>query len=249
MWNLVICKADLVLFRIQGGKKVEKRTRGMEVKGKKRGKNKDTSKSVIYVLTEGNTEELYLKHFSSREFNVYVEPVDPEHTDAIGIVKFAKEHYIKGAKKINIKKGDRVYCVFDSDPKSNPNISQAFDLIKGSRSKGLRCIFSNPCFEIWFAMHYRNPPYGKNADEMKHIVKELLEDKENIKDYKETTDIYDYLKVHQEKALNRAIQLHNEQEKVHDSVFSHECNPYTNISKFIQHIEACKVKNKASSRH
>lgn len=231
-------------FHIQGGRKLAKRTRGQEIKGKKNNKvSKEPQKSVIYVVTEGDTEEIYLKHFSNKEYNVYVKPVDSGHTDAVGLVRYAKENYIDIPKKIDLKKGDRVYCVFDSDPASNTKISEAFDLVKGSSSKGLACIFSNPCFEVWFVLHYRNAPSGKNAEQMKHEIAHLLENKANIKDYSETTDIFEILKPLQEEALKKAILLHKNQASVYPKVLSHDCNPYTNIFEFIQYIEQCKQKN------
>lgn len=186
-----------------------------------------------------------MKHFSNKEYNVYVKPVDSEHTDELGIVQFAKEKYIDVPRKIDINKGDRVYCVFDSDPASNPaeKIKQAFDIIKGSKEKGLNCIFSNPCFEVWFVMHYKNPPYGKTAEQMKDIIGKIIQDREKLEDYKETTDIFNILAAHHEEALNRAVQLHKSQEQVYKKVLSHECNPYTNIFEFIQYIEKCKKRN------
>lgn len=62
---------------------------------------------------------------------------------------------------IDVELGDKCYCVFDSDPQSNPNINEAFSLVRGYNHKGLECIFSNPSFEIWFILHYRKAPYGK----------------------------------------------------------------------------------------
>lgn len=244
MWNLVIYKVDLAQFLILGGRIVKKRTRGQEVKGKKgKNGNKQPQKSIIYVVAEGNTEKIYLKHFSNKEYNVYVVPVESGHTDAVGIVKFAKNEYINRRNMIDVKKGDRVYCVFDSDPASNPNIQEAFDLVYGSKDKGLECIFSNPCFEVWFVLHYKTAPKGKTAEEMKSKIKGLLLKEEKIKDYSETTDIFKVLEPLQKQALKRARQLHTFSEGVYDKVLSHECNPYTNIFEFIECIEECKQRN------
>lgn len=64
--------------------------RGKEQKGNKK-KNKSCK---IYVFPEGNTEEIYLKHFSNRKYGVEVIPVDSGHTDAIGIVEYAKNIWL-----------------------------------------------------------------------------------------------------------------------------------------------------------
>ncbi len=208
------------------------RARGKEQKGKS---TKDKP-CKIYIFTEGDTEEIYLKHYDNRKRGIEVIPVDSGHTDAVGIVRYAKTYIDEH--DVDVELGDKCYCVFDSDPKSNPNISEAFDLIRGYKHKGLECIFSNPSFEIWFILHYRQAPYGKSAEDVKRIVRDLV--KEEMPEYKETTDIFDILKAKQDRAFKEAILLHKAQSKVHENVLSHKCNPYTNIFEFISYIREVK---------
>lgn len=66
------------------------------------------------------------------------------------------------------------------------------------------------------------------------MVKELVQDVEP--EYKETTDIFNILIDKQERALTESLRLHNKQRKVHKSVFSHECNPYTNMFEFVHYL-------------
>lgn len=195
--------------------------------------------SSIYVFCEGSTEEIYLEHFQNRTYNVSVIPVDTEHTDAIGIVRYAKE-YIK-KHELDLQDGDRGYCVFDSDPDSNPNIKEAFNLIDGMREKGLDCIFSNPCYEVWFALHFGNAPYGKSAEQMKHFVKNKMRSEFGIEDYSETTDVFELLESKQDEAYNRAKRLCVSQSQVHERVHSHECNPYTDMFKFIEYMRELRA--------
>lgn len=215
---------------------ISKHLRGKEKKGKA---TKEKPKSVIYVFCEGNTEEIYLRHFSNRTYNVSVIPIDTEHTDAVGIVRFAKE-YIK-THPLKLEFGDRGYCVFDSDPASNPNISEAFDLIKGAEHKGLECIFSNPSFEVWFVLHYTNVPAGKSAQQMKSYFKKLI--KSECPEYCETTDIFDLLLLKQQEALKRAKLLSVGQAKAYKNVHSHECNPYTDMHLFLSYMDTIKEKS------
>lgn len=134
-----------------------------------------------------------------------------------------------------------MYCVFDSDPASNPNIQMAFDLINGMYAEGMCCIFSNPSFEVWFMLHIKeNVPYGLTAAQMKERLK--LELKSVYPNYCETTDIYAWLKDKQSLAYQRAKRLHISQQKVYRKVLSHECNPYTNMFEFIEYMESIKAK-------
>lgn len=177
------------------------------------------------------------KRARGKEFNVEVLSVDPEHTDAVGIVKFAKDYLEREG--IDLEYGDRGYCVFDSDPKSNPNIQQAFDLVAGAHDKGIRCIFSNPCFEVWFWLHMEDTaPHGLTAQQMKSRLKKAL--KPDFPRYSETTDIYEWLRDKREDARKRAERLHNSQKEVHQKVLSHECNPYTNMFQFLDYLDEVK---------
>lgn len=211
-----------------------KRKRGQEVKGKKQ-KDKPCS---IYVFTEGDTEEIYLKHYENRKYGIKVIPKDPKHTDALGIVTKAKAFIDEG--KLEIELGDKCYCVFDSDPKSNTeaNFKKAISLVRNYKHKGLECIFSNPSFEIWFILHFKSAPYGKSALDVKKIIKDLVKNK--YPSYSETTDIFELLKDKQVYALENAKKLHNKQVQNYKDVLSHECNPYTNIFEFVQYVESMK---------
>ena len=134
------------------------------------------------------------------------------------------------------------YCVFDADPASNPNIKEAFNLLAGVKEKGLDCIFSNPWFEVWFALHFGNVPYGKNAQQMKHHVKEKISSNFGITDYSETTDVFEFLESKQDSAYDRAKQLFKNQAQVYDNVHSSECNPYTDMFKFIEYMRELKAR-------
>lgn len=215
---------------------MRKRIRGKEVKGKK---TKDKPKCTIYIFCEGQTERIYLEHFENEIYNVSVVAVDAKHTDAVGIVKFAKTYVDRI--NLDLELGDRGYCVFDSDPASNPDIKEAFAMLKDYDHKGLYCIFSNPSFEVWFALHFGNAPYGLSANKMKKYVKTLVKDK--YPNYSETVDIYDYLLDRQEDAWKRALLLHHAQEQVHETVYSHQCNPYTDIFLFLEYMKKIKEKN------
>ena len=112
-------------------------------------------------------------------------------------------------------------------------------MIAGAYEKGIRCIFSNPCFEIWFLLHIKeNAPCGLTAQQMKSRLRKEL--KPFFPNYSETTDIYDWLKEKQENAHKRAERLHNSQKSAYDRVLSHECNPYTNIFEFLNYLEDLK---------
>ena len=81
-----------------------KRTRGKEQKGKK---TKIRMKSCIYIFCEGKTEKIYLQHYENSTYNVQVIPVNTGHTDAVGIVRYAKK-YISDHLEEAVKRAERL---------------------------------------------------------------------------------------------------------------------------------------------
>lgn len=217
------------------------RRRGEEKKGKG-SEDKERQHCKIYIFCEGNTEEIYLKHFECDDYNAEIISVDTGHTDANGIVSYAKKYIDRKDVEFKLELGDRGYCVFDSDPESNTDIKKVFNILNGYEHKGLYSIFSNPSFEVWFVLHFQEAPYGMNAEQMKHKIKDLVKDK--YPKYKETTDIYGFLLPMQRGALKRSRLLHNAQKEVHATVYSYECNPYTDIFSFIDYMNKVRADNK-----
>ncbi|WP_423920864.1 RloB family protein [Candidatus Poriferisodalis sp.] len=55
---------------------------------------------------------------------------------------------------------DEVWWVFDVEwPRNHPNLREALDLAK---ARAIRTAVSNPCFELWLALHFKK--YGKWLD-------------------------------------------------------------------------------------
>lgn len=49
---------------------------------------------------------------------------------------------------------DEVWCLFDVEwPKNHPDLRRALDL---ARSSGVKVAVSNPCFELWLALHFQD---------------------------------------------------------------------------------------------
>lgn len=49
---------------------------------------------------------------------------------------------------------DEFWCVFDVEwPRNHPHLPEA---IAKAKSNGIRLAISNPCFELWLILHYRN---------------------------------------------------------------------------------------------
>lgn len=60
---------------------------------------------------------------------------------------------------------DEVWCVYDTD--EHPRLNDARQL---AASKGIELAVSNPCFELWLLLHFRESPGARD----RHEVQELL---------------------------------------------------------------------------
>lgn len=83
------------------------RARGKEQKGK----STKEKPCKIYIFTEGDTEEIYLQHYDNKKKGIEVIPVDPKHTDAVGIVKYAKKYIDDNEVDVELETSAIVYLI------------------------------------------------------------------------------------------------------------------------------------------
>jgi RloB-like protein len=114
----------------------------------------------ILVLCEGrNTEPQYLLGFKRWCRNPLVEVVvDPEHGVPLTLVRRAKEARLEAEQRAARERDDNVaydevWCVFDTD--EHPNLEQACEMARGN---SIEVALSNPCFELWLLLHFRDSP-------------------------------------------------------------------------------------------
>ncbi|MEQ1501355.1 MAG: RloB family protein [Myxococcota bacterium] len=66
---------------------------------------------------------------------------------------------------------DEVWCVFDVD--DHPNIPDAKQL---AASNGIELAISNPCFELWLILHFRDSPGARHRNELRGIIRGFIPD-------------------------------------------------------------------------
>jgi RloB-like protein len=117
-------------------------------------------KPIILIVSEGEkTEPQYFDGFSRACHNPRVEIyVPPEHGVPKTLVEIAKEHQ-KKAEADARREGDdnlaydSVWCVFDRD--DHPHVPDAQQM---ARDNDIQLSISNPCFELWLLLHFRDDP-------------------------------------------------------------------------------------------
>lgn len=140
------------------------------------------------MLCEGqNTEPQYLLGFKRWCRNPLVEVVvDPGHGVPLTLVRRAKdarldaEHRAARERDDNVAY-DEVWCVFDVD--DHPNLDQACQM---ARDNGIEVALSNPCFELWLLLHFRDGPGMQGRRDIARLLRK------HVSGYDKRVDFVEY---------------------------------------------------------
>lgn len=87
----------------------------------------------ILVITEGYTEQIYLRHLRERDSNCTVHVERTHRQTPIKMVKFCWNRFKEKGLKTNL--GDAAYCVFDRD---NTDVDDLIGAIEYADKRGTR---------------------------------------------------------------------------------------------------------------
>jgi hypothetical protein len=183
---------------------------------------------IILIVCEGEkTEPQYLGGFSLACHNPRVEiQLAPEHGVPKTLVATAKKY--KTTRKEEAKRErdenlayDAVWCVFDVD--DHPQIGEAKEM---ARDNGIEVAMSNPSFELWLLLHFRENPGMQPRDKVRAMLKEYVQDYDKHVDYSRT-----YSTGYSE-AARRAERMDNAAEEQGDA----GRNPTTQVYKLTELI-------------
>jgi hypothetical protein len=135
-------------------------------------------KPTILIVTEGErTEPEYFRGFVSAYRNPRVTiQVAPEHGVPRTLVEIAKRRKNGALEDAAREKDDNlafdsVWCVFDMD--EHPQVGEAKEM---ARDNGIDLAISNPCFELWLLLHFRENPGMQDRATMKAMLTKHVPD-------------------------------------------------------------------------
>jgi hypothetical protein len=130
-------------------------------------------KERFLVLTEGaRTEKDYLEALARQTRGALVEVVvPPDHGMPTTLVRAAKTLRERANARARAERDDNlrfdaVWCVFDVD--QHPNLKTA---IEEARTGGIEVAVSNPCFELWLLLHFRESPGLRRGLEIVQLLR------------------------------------------------------------------------------
>ena len=190
-------------------------------------------KKVVIVCEGEKTEINYFNGLKTRDSGVDIIPV-PGGTHPKHIVKYAEER-MNSKWSIDFEEGDCIWCAFDVDENTNQDIKDAHEHAK---TKNIQIALSNPCFEIWFLLHYKQIFSQISRQD---VVKEL---KKFISDYIKNQPINHLLKGKQDTAIAHAKKLNQIHQNKKTELISRESNPSTQVFDLIEFIQKITEMNK-----
>lgn len=164
----------------------------------------------ILIFCEGKTEAEY---FHDIRKSLRLEPnriviQDADGTDPLSIVQEAcaeREAHRRERRWVeenSYGRGDIAWAVFDGDEhiERDPDTwNQSIDL---ARRKKIRLAISNPCFELWYLLHYQDQTASLHRDEAHRLLKK------HLPRYNKSQALYQKeLKEATDRAIQRASQV------------------------------------------
>ena len=123
--------------------------------------------------------------------------------------------------KLETRKNDIAFVVLDLDCDE----SKAVILQKLlNQSNHIRFVISNPCFEIWYLLHfkYSTKPYIDNSS----VISEL---RKHLDGYEKTSDVNDCLRCYGARAIENSERLCRHHTEQGHAWPSNESNPRTDV--------------------
>lgn len=196
-------------------------------------------RQCILIVCEGaQTEPNYFESLR-REFKLSLVEVQVEGYGAapISVVDRAlarreeRRQEAKNARRksqFNTPPFDEVWCVFDvENPSKNPSFQQA---VSKARSKNLDLAISNPAFEYWYLLHFKETtqPFANAAE-----LIQALRDRDCLPHYEKNLNVCSVLFAFTDTAIERADRLLAH----HPDADNDFPNPSTLVYKLVQKLK------------
>lgn len=191
---------------------------------KSRGQNRHQRKCIILIGAEGTnkTERIYFRNFNRIQQKYHVQIATGNATNPVGIVADIK----KNRDKMDFQNDDLAFAVFDADL-WQPQSVQIQKAMCDAGQAGIKVILSNPCFEVWFVLHFDESTASYNSS--KDVINKL---RTYITCYEKNKNLFENLQESMNTALSRAEKLRAYHKK-NGTILSAQ-NPMTDVDELVR---------------
>lgn len=144
-----------------------------------RSQGKRVQSKVILLVVDGVSEVEYFNYFKNRNPHLKIIPKDTGETSYERIMNkctgYMSEH------RVSISSGDKVAIVTDVDKHLTKDI---IDFERKCKIKSIDLFISNPSFEVWLLLHFKNlgRPYTQEEleEDISHALRKKYKKSEGI---------------------------------------------------------------------
>lgn len=187
----------------------------------------------IIIACEGKkTEYGYFEEIrkSMRLPTLRIFVVHPNATDPLSIVQAAIDYRQARKNEKAWTAGDSAWAVFDGDEHRLENPANWNDALQLAQSREIHLAISNPCFEFWYLLHYREHAAHLTRREAHRLLRT------HIADYEKANKLWPVpLEPLTAAAIHRAKQLAR---RVETEGLQLHTNPCTNVSELVESLLA-----------
>lgn len=194
---------------------------------KKRGKYSRKPKKIILIGTEGNnqTEKKYFTSFNQTQSEYKINVAKGNNTDPEGVIR----DLLRTAKQeeLDLKQGDILACFIDVDFKQGRE-KELRVAIKLARQNNVSLYLSNPCFEVWYLLHFRysTKPYCSNDEAIRDL-------NSYISDYSKSKDVFELIVGNSKQAIENSKKL-EDYHLSNGTIDRIKKIPYTDVYKIVE---------------
>lgn len=191
----------------------------------KRKTNIRKEETTFLIVCEGQkTERIYFNRYRERNSGLLIFTPNSSVTDPENLVSFALSQINKY--DIDFDNGDQVWCVFDADQNTQENIEKA----KRLADNKVKLCFSNPCFELWYLLHYCYYDQRITTADLQTKLETHIRDYDKVKDY------FNELLSKRDTAIKQANRLNQKQITAGLDLISTQSNPSTQVVTLVQEM-------------
>ncbi len=187
-------------------------------------------RAIVLIICEGvETEYRYFEAMRRRQALVSVSiEVVRSGRQSERLVEHAVELRRQRKRQPDALPYEEIWCVFDREAAHEP--AGFFAAVIRADREQLTLAVSNPCFEYWFLLHYRetNRPF-QNADE----VIDALRSNGCLPGYEKNGEVFERLLEHRGQAIERAERLY---ERHPDRERDRFPNPSTQVQRLVRRL-------------
>lgn len=191
--------------------------------------SKQTRRRILIICEGTETETQYFNGFKARvrPLKLEVEGLGKAPTTLV-----EKARGIKARVEAVTDGVDAVWCVFDRD-----NFGVGFTrAMSEAKEEGFQVAYSNPCFELWFVLHFEHPDEPLDCAACEALIEKHQQKRYQKADSKRFNDLLPLC----EKACERAEKLHaRHKERGHASGGGLDIgasNPITNVHALVSEL-------------